>query len=66
MPRRTERFNYERLIELVREREMLYNPAHESYKDAQMLKNIWNSIGKVLNVTFENIGVISPHPIPAL
>ena len=30
-------FDYERLVELVREQEMLYNPTNKDYKVAQMI-----------------------------
>ena len=47
----TEIFNTEKLIELVREREVLYNVKDQNYKDAELTKNIWKSIGDVLGVS---------------
>ena len=40
----------EMLIELVREREVIYNAKHESHMDATMLANVWESIAKTVNV----------------
>ena len=40
----------EMLIELVREREFIYNAKHESHMDGTMLANVWESIAKTVNV----------------
>ena len=40
----------EMLIELVREREFIYNAKHESHMDATMLANVWESIARIVNV----------------
>ena len=37
------------LIELVREREFIYNAKHESHVDAMVLANVWWSIAKTVN-----------------
>ena len=37
-------------IELVREREFIYNAKHESHTDATTLANVWESIAKTVNV----------------
>ena len=41
----------EKLIELVRKYPSLYNPNDPHYKDAQLSKNLWESIGKSLNIS---------------
>ena len=40
----------EMLIELVREREFIYNAKHESHMDARMLANVWEGSAKTVNV----------------
>ena len=40
----------EMLIELVREREFIYNAKYESHMDATMLANVWESTAKTMNV----------------
>ena len=41
----------ETLTEMVRKYPSLYNPKDPHYKDAQLSKNLWESIGKLLNIS---------------
>lgn len=43
----------EKLIQLVREREFMYNYNHKNYHDTQRKEAIWRAIGKRLNSTGE-------------
>uniref|UniRef100_UPI00358DFD04 uncharacterized protein n=1 Tax=Myxine glutinosa TaxID=7769 RepID=UPI00358DFD04 len=53
MPSSDKNLNVERLIELVRGMESLYNPRNSDYKDVQLTRNLWRYIGGVLGVDGE-------------
>lgn len=38
--------DYEKLIELVRMHEFLYDASHEGHKDTQLVQTAWKSIAK--------------------
>uniref|UniRef100_A0A8C4QCM3 MADF domain-containing protein n=1 Tax=Eptatretus burgeri TaxID=7764 RepID=A0A8C4QCM3_EPTBU len=53
MPSSDKSLDVERLIELVRGMESLYNPRNSDYKDVQLTRNLWRYIGGVLGVDGE-------------
>ena len=44
MPATLDKDDCERLIELVRMNEVIYDASHEDYKDAQLVQHVWTTI----------------------
>ena len=47
--------DFEKLIELVRNHEDLYNVQHVDYPNGELHKNLWDSFGKILGMKGESL-----------
>ena len=46
--------DFEKLIELVRNHEELYNVQHVDYHNGELHKNLWDSFGEILGMKGES------------
>ena len=56
--------NVKKLVDLVRQRPLLYDPACQDHKDAQMMHNSWESISRVMKIDGMNGEYICAHLDP--
>ena len=47
--------DFEKLIELVRNHEELYNVQYVDYRNGELHKNLWDSFGKILGMKGESL-----------
>ena len=48
MPATLDKDDCEKLIELVRINEVIYDASHEDYKDAQLVQHVWTNIASAM------------------
>lgn len=48
MPATLDKDDCEKLIELVRINEVIYDASHEDYKDAQLVQHVWTTIASAM------------------